>query len=86
MMVPATVGPQARTDSMAAAVVQCSRMIRSLGKRLWRSMRVGRKDFSAVRTVVAFCWATSCSVGGAGGTSPCKFRIRSCSSIALNTG
>lgn len=49
---PATVGPQDRTASIAAAVVQCSRIMRNLGNRWWRERRVGRKEVSAVRTVV----------------------------------
>jgi hypothetical protein len=52
-MVAATVGPQDLTASMAAAVVQCSRMIRSLGKSLCNSKRVGKKVSSAFKTVTS---------------------------------
>jgi len=52
VIVAATVGPRDLTASTAAAVVQCSRTMRSLGKRLCRSMRVGRKISSALRMVV----------------------------------
>lgn len=71
--VPATVGPQERTVSTAAEVVQCSSTILSFGNLSLMPFKVGRKASSA------FITSTS-------GTSPCKLSTMSCSCMASNTG
>ena len=87
-MVPETLGPQARTASRAAAVEQCSRMIRKLGNLACRDLKVGRKAGSALRMVIdvesplLVTWVLE----GVEGTSPCKLRTIFCFSISAKTG
>jgi hypothetical protein len=87
-MVPRTVGPRARTASRAAEVLQCSRMMRSFGKRSCNAFRVGRKAGSALRIVMALVSfvVEECAWAGVDGTSPWRFSTMSCFSISSKTG
>ncbi len=67
VIVAATLGPHCLTASIAAAVEQCSRIIRRLGNFAWRERKVGRKASSAFRTVMVELE----------GHSPWRFRIMS---------
>jgi hypothetical protein len=86
-----TVGPQERTASSAAAVLQCSRIMRRLGNFLCRDRRVGRNAGSALRIVMACCCCCFSSLGmwawvGVEGTSPCRFSLIFWASISAKTG
>lgn len=53
-MLQPTVSPHCLTASTAAAVVACSRTMRSFGNLAWSLCRCCRKDASALR-IVMFC-------------------------------
>lgn len=89
-MVPATDGPQVSTVERAAAVLQCSRMIRRLGNCLCSFKSVGRKAGSAFKMVIAlelnFEGVEVGASEGVEGTSPWRFKTMFCFSISEKTG
>jgi hypothetical protein len=63
-------------------------MMRRLGKRVCRFTRVGRKEDSALRMVMAGEdeEVVLGAEDGVEGTSPCRFKIIFCFSISAKTG